>query len=349
MYSGTKRLTLRDLPLAARFVLAVFLFSVGIGYCSALVQIHFQHASKGDMMPATDDVVRHFHGDDKAKPVSPLVAVLERTGPGLPFNGTGTMVPAFFKKSEDWDEAVKQKPQAELSAERDGERLCLLAWLREGAKKSAYDADSYPVPNNATAVTAKYLNDDKTAKVKSILTNRCVWCHGKDAEVEKFPLSTYEELSKYTKVDASPGRVGEVKLAQSTHAHLLSFAVLFGLTGLVIAFSSYPGWLRGTLAPLVLIAQMCDVSCWWLARIDGEPGVMFARAIVVTGGIVGIGLMLQIVLGLFDLFAAAGRVVLVGLFLVAGVGGYVAKTKVVEPWMAEEQKAKTEAVEKEKG
>ncbi|MFO0807250.1 MAG: hypothetical protein U0746_01365 [Gemmataceae bacterium] len=349
MFTGRDRLTLRDLPFAARLVLAVFLMTVGLGYCSAMVQLHFQHASKGELMPTPDDVVRHFHGAAGEKPASRLHMLVEKSGPGLPFNGTGSMAPAFFKKSEDWDEAIKARPEAEVRAEREGERIALIAWLKDGAKKAAYDADSFPLPAEVTVITGKYANDDKSAKVKSIIQDRCVWCHGKDAEVEKFPLSSHEEVSKYTRVESSPGRIGETKLAQSTHAHLLSFSMLFTLTGLIIAFSSYPSWLRGTLAPIVLVAQVCDVGCWWLARIDGPTGEIFAKTIMATGGVVGIGLMLQIVLGLFDLFGVVGRFVLILFFLGAGVGGFVVKTKVVEPWIADEQKAKTAAVEPEKG
>lgn len=348
MFVGPSRLTLRDLPMPARLVLATFLLSVGLGYLSAMVQLHFQHASKGELMPTADDVVRHFHGETGVKPASKIQRLVENTATGQPFNGTGSMVAAFFKKSDSWDDDIKARPEAEVRAEREGERVALLAWIQNGAKKAEYEADSFAAPPEAAKATPKYLNADKTVKVKSILTDRCANCHVKDGEVEKYPLSTHDEIAKYTRVEASPGRIGETKLAQSTHAHLLSFSMLFTMTGLVIAFSSYPGWLRGVLAPVVLVAQVADVSCWWLARMDGDMGVMFAKAIMVTGGIVGLGLMLQILLGLFDLFGAVGRLVLVLLFLIAGYEGYVLKTKVVEPWVAEEQKAKTEAVEREK-
>ena len=49
MPTAPERLTLRALPLAARLVLAVFLIAVGLGYGSALVQLHFQHASPGQL------------------------------------------------------------------------------------------------------------------------------------------------------------------------------------------------------------------------------------------------------------------------------------------------------------
>ena len=97
------------------------------------------------------------------------------------------------------------------------------------------------------------------------------------------------------------------------------------MTGLIFALSSYPAWLRVPLAPLVLTAQVCEIACWWLGRLDGEPGVICSRLVLVFGGFVGIGLMVQIVLGLFDLFGAVGKVVLVLLMIAAGCGVCVLK------------------------
>ena len=53
-------ITLRNLPLAARIVLSAFLISVGIGYTSALVQLHFQHAKPGELMPTKEDAADDF-------------------------------------------------------------------------------------------------------------------------------------------------------------------------------------------------------------------------------------------------------------------------------------------------
>jgi len=67
--SGEPRLGLRGrlaISIAA-LVIAAFLMSVGLGYASAMVQLHFQHASPGNPLPSADDVVRHFHGDPDPK------------------------------------------------------------------------------------------------------------------------------------------------------------------------------------------------------------------------------------------------------------------------------------------
>ena len=45
------------------------------------------------------------------------------------------------------------------------------------------------------------------------------------------------------------------------------------------------------IAPLPLLAQVADISCWWLARLEGPIGEQFAQAILVTGGIVGLSLV----------------------------------------------------------
>src|SRR5439155_828285 len=67
------RLTLRDLPLAARLTLAAFLLAVGLGYGSAMVQVHFQDAKPGQVLPGGDDLVRKFNGEqDPAKRMSTL-------------------------------------------------------------------------------------------------------------------------------------------------------------------------------------------------------------------------------------------------------------------------------------
>src|SRR5262249_31070940 len=157
-------------------------------------------------------------------------------------------------------------------------------------------------------VTKKYLSGSNV-KVQSILYERCAKCHEGEEGQGKADLSTYEALEKYMEVPkpvvAADGKtivkstrqMSVERLTESTHLHALSFAVLFTLTGLVFAFSSYPVWIRCFLAPLVLLAQVVDLSCWWLARLEGI-GPYSALPIRGAGAVVGAGLMLKIVLSL---------------------------------------------------
>src|SRR3989442_13761075 len=92
MIDNGSRTTLRDLPLAVRVTLAVFLLSVGAGYTSAIIQLHFQDASGGNLLPTGDDAARKFHGIPNVSKLEQLITAPEQ----LPFNGSGTMRPAFF-------------------------------------------------------------------------------------------------------------------------------------------------------------------------------------------------------------------------------------------------------------
>jgi hypothetical protein len=355
---------LRDLPFAARLTLAVFLLCVGVGYFAAIVQLHLQHASPGEIVPTADDAVKIFHGPTGAKPLSKLEALLE-ADENLKWNGTGQMSAAFTRKSEGWKSAIKEKAkelnkerrggeldldaaEKALRKERDTERLAILAWIKSGASKAEYQQDCFPLSGDLAGrvIDSKYVakeGNDKTppsVKVKSILTDRCVRCHGpegEDAQATNFPLDTYDRLKPYVTVKTATTGMSLEKLAQSSHVHLLGFSMLYGLTGLIFAFSSYPRLLRVLLSPLPLLAQVIDISFWWLARMDEPYGPEFARAIVISGAVVGAAVGLQIVLSLFNLFGKGGKLLLILLFAAAAYGGYVAQERVIAPYIAKEK------------
>ncbi len=357
----TTRPVLRDLPLAARLTLALFLISTGIGYVSALVQLHFQHASPGNLLPTPEDAQRVFSGP-ASEPVSQIERILTADEKEK-FNGTGSMAAAFTTRSADWKDRLKEqtkklkreKPgsdparaEAELRGERDGERLALLAWIQAGAPKAAYGKDAFPLPESLAGrpVTADYVTEGeggaRVAKIRSILTDRCVRCHtGKDSEDAKageYPLDTYEELKPRVTATAASGAMSLTKLAQTTHVHLLGFSMLYGLTGLILAFSSYPAAFRVLVCPLPLLAQVVDISFWWLARLPPPHGPEFARLIAVSGAVVAVGLLLHVVCGLFDLFGGKGKLVLALLFGAAVAGGVlVDRSGVIDDYLAREK------------
>ncbi len=341
MSTTPDRLVLRQLSLPVRLVLSLFLLSVGLGYTSALVQLHFQQSSRnGEPLPGKLDVIRTFHGDPGS-----TVGTLERliTAPekGVPFNGSGSMASAFTTKTEGWKSLIKKRGEDTVRAERAGEKKALLAWVHAGAKRGPYQSDSFPLPPDwgDQPITEEFRQDDRL-KIRSIVESRCVRCHtqtgqSEDGAAQSYPLEHYDEVAKYAQ--KSSGAMSIEKLAQSTHVHLLGFAMLYTLTGLVFALSSWPRWLRVLLAPLPLLAQVADISCWWLARLEGPAGEYFAQAIMVTGAVVAGSLLLQIVLSLWSLYGATGRAVLLVLFLAGGYGAYVVDMKVVQPHLAAEK------------
>jgi cytochrome c5 len=357
----TARFTLRHLPLPAKLVVSAFLISVGVGYFSALVQLHMQHGDRdGNPLPTPENVIEHFSGVKKFdgdQPVSKMEGLIN----GDPEGGfsKANMAIAFYAKSTGYDKEVKDRGKKIVNDERNGERKLLTAWLNLSAdeRKAAFDDDAMVLPTALAGqpLTAEFVKDDgKTVQVKTLFEARCLKCHGEGGS-NKPEMHTYaklEPLATAPSLELLDG-IGDKKwvrstkqttvegLTQSTHAHLLSFSMLFGLTGLTFAFTSYPGFLRGFLGPLVLVAQLADISCWWLSRLDYYYGPVFAQAILVTGGVVGLGLSAQIVLSLFNMYGRKGKAALLALaFVSVGVfGGLV--VAVIEPALAAERAKKS--------
>jgi hypothetical protein len=137
-------------------------------------------------------------------------------------------------------------------------------------------------------------------RIRSLIDQRCVACHGPAGRVQRarlFPLDSHDRLKPHCRVEPAGG-MSVTKLAQTTHVHLLGFAVLFGLTGLSFSLTSYPGPVRVVAGCGPLVLQVAEIACWWLGRLD----VLFARAVVVLGPLVALGLAVQVLGGLWDLF-----------------------------------------------
>lgn len=356
-------ITLRDLPLPVKVVASVFLLAVGAGYGSAMVQLHMQDSKSGQPMPTVADVIRKYTGKVKFDPNKPPPAPVSRlealvVSEAAEISGK-SMAGAFTTEDRakgdlKFANATKGKSAdqvKQIEAERKGEQAAFALWINtpDAERKAAYAADKFPLPaGKAPAALTSALKDGDALKIKTLIEARCVTCHSKGGDKEDVPLDSYDELAKWMKVDAA-APVGDwikveepvsiTKLTQSTHAHLLSFAVLFSLTGLIFACSSYPTGMRVILGPWVVIAVFADVSLWWLARLSEEWGPYFAMGIIGTGGAAGMGLGAQITLSLFNMYGKKGKFVL-ALMLGSGAGlaGFMFVNK-IQPILAAKQNA----------
>jgi hypothetical protein len=270
---------------------------------------------------------------------------------------------AFFQQSAGWDQSLrklgrklegerkaKQDPaevEKELRKEREVEILGLLKWIRTGAKQTEFDADEICLTVDELPASLRDLslsnpcvesaqNGDHTVRIKTVVKRRCARCHTStgDSSAADAPLNTFEEVHTYLQPERRGG-MGLARLAQTTHVHLLGFAMLYGLTGLLFALTSYPWALRLVVAPLPLVAQMIDIGCWWLARLDPA----YAQLIAITGGVVATGLGLHVVLTTFNLFGRFGKGVLALLLIAGACGGYVLVDSVIKPYLNQERMA----------
>lgn len=236
-----------------------------------------------------------------------------------------TMVGVFFEFSEDWEELNNEQRKLE-EPKREAERLVLLAWIEAGATKETFEANAFPLPQgfDRTHLANRLLVELDPAAIRM----------GRGGPQ---PVPPGEKTPRERWGDAKGRQINVEHLTQSTHAHLLSFSMLWALTGIVFAFTNYSYFLRCLISPLVLIAQVLDISCWWLARLEGV-GPYFALAVLGTGGVVGLGVGAQITLSLWSIYGKKGRCVLLLLALV-GVGLFgLTYQKVIKPQLEEEKK-----------
>jgi hypothetical protein len=328
------KLSLRDLPLPARLTLSLFLIAVGLGYFAGLVQLHFKNATRGQPLPTPNDVVEIFSGRENwpiQYPAPPPVSKMERLimGPeDVPTTGGASMAKPFFDLDKSTKEKAAEDPSIKerLHDEREGERLAVQAWINlpDDPRKTAYENDELTLPESLAdhPITKMYKDQNGQIRVNSIIQERCFKCHQEEGQLGKKRLSEYADFADVLVVPTvghTSRQMSLESLTQTTHLHLLSFAMLWTLTGLIFSFSSCWKWVRCIVAPLALLAQAADVSCWWLARLEGV-GPYFALAIMGTGTVVAIALILQIVLSLWDMYRMSGRLVLV-ILLGAAIGG----------------------------
>ena len=366
---------LKKLPFAAKIVVATLLLSIGIGFTSAIVNLHFQSANAGQPLPGPEETVSEFHGSKKYSQIERLLIANETK----PFNGTGSMRSAFTSKraggikraikekrillTELAEEKLKDKPEAlakEISRiendpeveklvyqDIDGERIALLAWIKNDYKKEYYEnsqLQGYPLTGKLESLKISphmvHTTEDgsqRFANIEGIIESRCVRCHDANAggSAANFPLNTYEEFTDYCAPDKSSAKSLE-KLSLSSHVHLLGFAMLYGITGFCLAMTGFPNFLKVMIAPSALIIQVIEISCWWFARMDAPLGPLFASAIPVLGGLVALGLLSQILLSLWDMFEIGGRKFIFILLIIGAIFGGIIGIKVILPYLKEE-------------
>ena len=227
----------------------------------------------------------------RAVPSTSPVEQLLSTSDG-PFNGMGTMQPAFTSKSRDWDiEWNRRKPEDRpaLDAERLGERLGLLAWIQRGAERSAYDRDSFPLPVDLTGqpITREFVDADGGLRIRSLISARCVDCHGADGRMERaanVPLDSYERLIPYVTAPHST-RMTLGEWARYASGTGMSFLIALTLTALLFARTGIGTQFSMLLSVLPLAGFGMGIACAMLSRWqpDSFPGMLVGLTIALLG------------------------------------------------------------------
>ena len=158
---------------------------------------------------------------------------------------------AFFGKKVNTEEerAKRQGETGDPSVDRRSRRR----------RKENHENDAFPLPKSLAGhpITKDYVAG-ANVKVKSILDDRCGKCHAEEGLEGKKALAAYPDFASalvVPQVGHTNRQMTVEHLTQTTHLHLLSFCVLWMLTGLIFAFTSYPTSVRCILAPVVLLRK----------------------------------------------------------------------------------------------
>ena len=303
----SRRLTLPQLPRNARWILAGFLSAAGIGYFVTLLLAYVQVTTPNSLWPNFRDLDAVFFG--REKPVGPIERLLVATEG--PMNGNGTMRPAFTDQSSGWEALTKTMTAEEkttLSAEREGERLALLAWVRSGPNREAYEANDFPWDDESVvrAITAAYLKSGekspgqgsgKNVRIRTLIDDRCVICHGENGREEKaswIPLDSWEHIEwkcrrESTKVLWPTWLIGS----------LIALLPLTLLAGRIFYFSSHPAQTRLVLTALPFVALAAALGSWLIGRL----GTYSIHLLLGASAVAATGVMIQIIASLGDLFS----------------------------------------------
>jgi len=278
----------------------------GIVVCVAYLQV----TSSSSLWPDVRSLDAVFFGRGKA--IGTIERLLESSEG--PMNRAGTMRPAFTKQSDGWESLTQNMTADEKSrlvAERDGERLALLAWVRSGLNQQAYEADDFPW-DNADAVhpiTSAYLavneasetDRAKNVRIRSIVTDRCVSCHGENGRHELarwIPLDSYENVERHCRpeADSLPG-------TKSIIAAIVGLILLGLMSGPVFYATANPLATRGLLTILPLAAVVVAGGSW----IFGRPGSNAIYVLVGAASVAAIGVTIQIVASVAELLSHQER------------------------------------------
>jgi hypothetical protein len=298
---------LSGLPRPTRLLLGGCLAAGGAAYCVVLLLAYIQVTSPNSLWPDFKELDGLFFG--REKPVSPLERLLE--APAGPMNRTGTMRPAFTDQSIGWQsltQPMTAEEKAALMEQREGERRAVLAWVRSGLSQEAYQTDDFHVGGaiDAHPITAGYLVTDRRSpeqgvpvrvRIRSILADRCVTCHGENGRNEHarwIPLEKYADIERQSRPEA----VAEFRPAWFI-ASLIAVLPLAAVAGPLFYLTNTPLRTRLFFTSLPCAALVVAVGCWLL----GRPGTYFIHLLLGASALAAIGVLIQIVGSVGDLLA----------------------------------------------
>ena len=151
------------------------------------------------------------------------------------------------------------------------DRAKVIGWIREGAPQREF------------------------ANIRPILQRECMVCHSPQSGLPVPPLTTFEQVTKFTRVDTGPTLAD---LARVSHIHLFGISLIFVLTGVIFSLSETATRWRALVLVLPYLAIWADIGSWWITKY--APA--FAYVVIGGGALMGLSLAVQIFVPLWEMW-----------------------------------------------
>lgn len=134
-----------------------------------------------------------------------------------------------------------------------------------------------------------------TSRVKPILEDNCIMCHSVESGRNILSLETYADVVSLTEMDTGTTIPALVRVS---HIHLFGLAFILFFVGKIFLLCEMPRLLKRIAVIIPFMAVLVDILAWYVTKII--PG--FAYVVIISGGLMGLSLWLQILLSGYQMW-----------------------------------------------
>lgn len=156
------------------------------------------------------------------------------------------------------------------------DRARVIAWIRGGTPQEGF------------------------ADIRPVLEKDCMVCHSPKSGLPVPPLTTFDQITKFTRVDTGPTLAD---LARVSHIHLFGISLIFVLTGVIFSLSETPMYWRALILVLPYLSIWADIGSWWITKYTPA----FAYIVIAGGALMGLSLAVQIFIPLWEMWFKRGE------------------------------------------
>ena len=159
------------------------------------------------------------------------------------------------------------------------QKIIIIDWLDHGSKRAEFEE-----------------------KVQPILNSNCIMCHSPESGMGLPPLTSYEKVVELARSDTGASLQSLVRVS---HIHMFGIAFILFLVGRIFILCEMPVMIKRITVVIPFIAMLLDILSWYVTKISPS----FAWVVVISGGLMGVSFITQIVVSIYQMWFYRPRIV----------------------------------------